>query len=138
MACWWAGTEKEYGDFALELEYAINSGGNSGVFIRAALEKNPAFTGYELQILADHGRPATKHSTGALYDVVAATQNMSKPGGEWNHLKITAKGPHVTVILNGEKIIDYQTDRGTHGYIGLQNHDDHAVVKFRNIRLSEL
>ena len=134
----WLRTEKEYGDFALELEYAINSGGNSGVFIRAALEKNPAFTGYELQILADHGRPATKHSTGALYDVVAATQNMSKPGGEWNHLKITAKGPHVTVILNGEKIIDYQTDRGTRGYIGLQNHDDHAVVKFRNIRLSEL
>src|SRR2546425_10336781 len=67
----WLRTEREYGDFALELEYAIDSGGNSGVFIRAALEKNPAFTGYELQILADHGRPATKHSTGALYDVVA-------------------------------------------------------------------
>ncbi len=33
---------------------------------------------------------------------------------------------------------NYQTDRLTRGYLGLQNHDNHAVVKFRNIRITEL
>src|SRR5882762_9995228 len=68
----WLSTEKEYGDFILELEYAINQGGNSGVFFRSAHEKNPAFTGYEMQVVADQGRAPTKGSAGSLYDVVAA------------------------------------------------------------------
>ena len=70
------------GDVILELEYAINDGGNSGVFIHSALEKNPAFTGHEMQILADYGKEPKKFTTGSLYDVVAPAKNMSKPHGE--------------------------------------------------------
>jgi hypothetical protein len=134
----WLRTEKEYTDFVLELEYAINEKGNSGVFIRSGLEKNPAFTGHEMQILDDHGREPKKSSTGALYDVVAATKNMSKPAGEWNQVRITCQGRRIQINLNGEDIIDYQTDRLVRGYLGLQNHDHHAVVKFRQIRMTEL
>src|ERR1041385_366755 len=132
----WLRTEKEYGDVILELEYAINDGGNSGVFIHSALEKNPAFTGHEMQILADYGKEPKKFTTGSLYDVVAPSKNMSKPHGEWNQVRITTKGRRIQVTMNGEPIIDYETDRLTHGYIGLQNHDTKAVVKFRNIRLT--
>ena len=41
-----------------------------------------AFTGHEMQILEDHdlAKPE-KWSTGALYDVVAATRNMSRMAG---------------------------------------------------------
>jgi hypothetical protein len=42
------------------------------------------------------------------------------------------------VALSGEKIINYQIDRARRGYIGVQNHDEHAAAKFRNIRLTEL
>jgi hypothetical protein len=133
----WLRTARQYGDFVLELEYAINSRGNSGVFIRSALEKNPAFTGYEMQIVDDAGRNPTKGSTGALYDVVAANKNMSKPAGEWNKVKISAEGQHIQVWLNGEQIVDSQGDRATKGYIGLQNHDTRSVVKFRNIQITE-
>lgn len=133
----WLRTKEQYSDFTLELEYAINQGGNSGVFIRSALEKNPAFSGHECQILADHGNPPTKHGTGSLYDVVAPTKNMAKPAGEWNQVKIVTKGRRIQITLNGEPIIDYETDRLTRGYIGLQNHDSRAVVKFRNIRITE-
>jgi hypothetical protein len=80
----WLRTAKEYSDFVLEFEYSINQSGNSGVFIRSGLEKNPAFTGHEMQIVDDYGREPRKGSTGALYDVVAASKNMSKPAGEWN------------------------------------------------------
>ena len=133
----WLRTAKEYGDFVLKLEYAINEHGNSGVLFRSALEKNPSFTGYELQIVDDHGRKPTKGSSCGLYDVVAGSEYMSKPAGEWNAVKIATKGQHIQVWVNGTKTVDYEGNRALKGYIGLQNHDTKAVVKFRNIRVSE-
>ncbi len=133
----WLRTEKEYSDFVLELEFAINEKGNAGVFIRSGTEKNPAFTGHEMQILDDHGKEPKTWSTGALYDVVAASKNMSKPAGQWNKARITCTGKRIQISLNGEDIVDYQTDRLTRGYIGLQNHDNHAVIQFRGIRITE-
>jgi hypothetical protein len=133
----WLRTEREYGDFILDFEYAIE--GNSGVFLRSALGKNPAFTGYEMQIVADHGRPPTKGSAGSLYDVVAATQNMSRPAGEWNKVRILCEGERIQIIWNGELTLDFEeATRSRRGYIGLQNHDEKSVVRFRNIRITEL
>lgn len=133
----WLRTRRAYRDFSLEFEYAIQ--GNSGVFLRSGLERNPAFTGYEMQIVSDHGRSPSKSSAGGLYDVVAASRNMSRPTGEWNHVRITCQGPRVQIVWNGEPVVDYQeATRSNRGYIGLQNHDERSVVKFRNLRLTEL
>jgi hypothetical protein len=135
----WLRTEKEYGDFILELEYQVNTKGNSGVFLRSGTERNPAFTGHEMQILDDAGLTEPKKwSTGALYDVVAATRLASKPAGEWNTVRIEARGPRVLIDLNGTRIIDHEPVRSLRGYLGLQNHDDKAVTRFRNLRLTEL
>ncbi len=133
----WLRTKKMYDDFVLELDYTISERGNSGVFIRAAAEKNPAFTGYEKQITDCHGRKVSKYNAG-IYDVVGPTKNMAKPAGEWNHLVIRAEGYRITVHLNGEKVVDFLGNRSREGYIGLQNHDERAVVKFRDIRVKEL
>jgi len=134
----WLRTPKEYGDFVLELEYAVNSKGNSGIFIRSGTERNPAFTGHEFQILDDaHLAKPEKWSTGALYDVIPATKVMSRPPGEWNQVRIEARGPRIQAWLNGEKIMDYPAARSTRGYLGLQNHDDKAITRFRNIRVTE-
>jgi len=133
----WLRTEKEYGDFVLELEYAISPRGNSGIHFRSALEKNPSFTGYEMQIVDDAGREPSKGSTGALYDVTAASRNMSRPAGEWNMLRLTCKENRIQVELNGEQIVDYVGDRSTRGYIGLQNMMLGRLIRFRNIRVTE-
>jgi len=133
----WLRTAQEYGDFGLELEYAINVKGNSGIFLRSALEKNPAFTGNELQILDDHTLPeAKKWSTGALYDVMAASKVMSKPPGEWNSVRLEVRGLKVNAWLNGEQILNDAPARSPRGYLGLQNHDATSEVRFRNIRLT--
>ena len=134
----WLRTKKQYGNFVLELDYSINEGGNSGIFIRSALKKNPAFSGHEMQIVADYGRPPTRGSAGSLYDVVAPKKNMSRPADEWNHVRIVTRGRRIQITWNGERTIDYETDRLTKGYIGLQNHDAKSVVRFRNIRITEL
>jgi hypothetical protein len=133
----WLRSQKEYADFVWEFEYAINERGNSGVFLRSALAKNPAFTGHEMQILDDRGRDPAVWSTGALYDVAAAKVNPSKPAGEWNSVRIETTGPRIQIRHNGQDIVDHVSDRRTRGFVGLQNHDERAVVRFRNLRLTE-
>lgn len=133
----WLRSERQYRNFILELEFAIQ--GNSGIFLRSSIERNPAYTGYEMQVLSDHGRTGNPYPTGSLYDVVSATRNMSRPTGEWNQVRILVEGSLIQIILNGELVVDYNNaTRASQGYIGLQNHDERSVVRFRNIRLTEL
>ncbi len=139
----WLRSDKQYENFVLRLEFRISKGGNSGIFIRSALEGNPAFTGMEIQILDDHGRDPAPYTTGAIYDAVAPKKNMSKPAGEWNFVEIICSGPWVVVAMNGEEIVRVNMDehpklkeRLRKGYIGLQNHG--SRVEFRNIRIKEL
>lgn len=134
----WLRTAEQYGDFRLELQYAINEGGNSGVFFRSAAEKNPAFTGYEMQIVDGFGAPPTAQGASAIYDVIAPTANRVRPAGQWNTVTIRARRDHITIEVNGAVVVDTVQTRSSKGYIGLQNHDAHAVVKFRNLRIEAL
>jgi len=134
----WLRTAKTYGDFRLELQYAINESGNSGVFFRSAEAKNPAFTGYEMQIVDGHGAEPTKGGATSLYDVIAPTEVRVRPANEWNTVTIIAKGENIQVEMNGKTVIDTELDRSSEGYIGLQNHDEKSVVRFKNIRIEEL
>jgi sugar phosphate isomerase/epimerase len=134
----WLSTERQYSDFRLELQFTITKNGNSGILFRSSHEKNPTFTGYEMQIHDSPGRPPTKTGPGSIYNTVAPTKNMIRPAGQWNTVTIAAKGPKITIEMNGEKTIDTELDRSLRGYIGLQNHDERCEVKFRNLRLEEL
>ena len=80
----WLATDDTYYDFVLRLEYRTGPQSNSGIFLRSAASGNPAFSGMELQILSDAGKPAGIHSTGSLYGAVAPVKSMAKPDGEWN------------------------------------------------------
>jgi len=147
----WLRTEKQYKDFILRLDYSVSEGTNSGVFLRATEQGNPAFTGMELQILDDHGREPDVHSAMSLYGSVAPAKNMSVPAGEWNHIEVTCQGAHLTLVWNGEKVLDvdlsdpkvpYQekplAERAKSGYLGLQNYGIQKPVRFRNIVIKEL
>ena len=134
----WLRTENEYGDFRLELQYAINEGGNSGVFFRSAAGKNPAFTGYEMQIVDFYGATPSKGGATAIYDVAAPTENRVRRAGQWNTVTITARGPRIQFEMNGKTVLDCTLDRATKGYIGLQNHDGRSVVRFKNLRIEAI
>jgi hypothetical protein len=151
----WLGTQREYGDFELRLEYRLQPGGNSGVYLRAPREGHISRVGMEIQLLDDfHPRYAKLdfyQYTGSIYHVAAPTQRASKPAGQWNALTIRARGEHVVILLNGKKVQDadlahHRKDpavakehpglaRAT-GHIGLQSHTDR--VEFRRIRLHDL
>jgi hypothetical protein len=120
------------------LQFTVNERGNSGVFFRSSHEKNPAFTGYEMQIHDGPGRPPSSHGPGSIYDVAAPTKNPIRAAGQWNSATLEARGPRVTLEMNGERILEATLERSMRGYIGLQNHDERSVVRFRNIRLEAL
>jgi hypothetical protein len=152
----WLLTEKEYSDFEIRLEFKLPEGGNSGVALRAPFRGNPAYDGMEIQILDDPWYKNEKHYkgirpaqlTGSIYDVVPPSKDATKPAGEWNTMRIRAKGRHVTVELNGVKTVDANLDdhkdrQKTHpglfvdkGHLGLQSHD--GRVEFKHIYVKEL
>jgi hypothetical protein len=151
----WLGTDRDYADFELRLEYRLRPGGNSGVYIRAPEAGHISRDGMEIQVLDDNHPNYAKldfyQYTGSIYHVVPPTRRAGKPAGLWNHLTIRAEGRNVIVILNGKKVVDADLDRcrrdpevakehpglaRTTGRVGLQSHTDR--VEFRRLRAREL
>jgi hypothetical protein len=154
-------TIKEYGDFHLKFEFKLTPGANNGIGIRVPAEVegkrlDPAFQGIELQIIDDTSdrykniKEWQRH--GSVYGVVAAKSGALKPPGEWNSEEIIARGKHITVILNGETIVDANVAEASKNgtldgreHPGLQRENGHicfcghgAEVWFRNLRIKEL
>ena len=136
-------TERQYGNFVLDLEFKFNAKGNSGVFMRVGDLKNHVKSGFEVQILDTHGKKNVgNHDCGGVIGTAAPSKNMVKPAGQWNRYTITVKEDQLQVILNGEQIIDLQIsksaikDRPTKGYISFQ--DEAKRVWYRNVRIKEL
>ena len=139
-------SEKKYKDFILDVEYSYPKGGNSGVFFRVGDLDNPVATGIECQILDSTGKKGamTHHDHGGIISTVGAAANMSQPAGEWNRMIVMCRGHHLRVDLNGQAIIDVMLDKSAvkdrpgEGHVGLQDHGEPHVIRFRNVLLKEL
>ena len=153
-------TVDEFSDFELSLDWKVEDATNSGILYRVGLNETRTWrTGPEFQVLDNHkakDRFNPKHSAGGLYDLVAPSQNATKPVGEWNHARIVVRGWHIEHWLNGVKVVD--VDLGTpegraliagskfktmphfatldRGHIALQ--DEENMVSYRNIMVREL
>ena len=103
-------TTGTYREFDLRWEWKIAQGGNSGVkyFV---LEDQPSAIGHEYQLIDDERHPDAKigphRQTAALYDVFPAHDRPMKKAGEWNTSEVIVKGNHVTHILNGKTVLEY-------------------------------
>jgi hypothetical protein len=82
---------------------------------------------------------------GGLYSRISPSESAEKPAGEWQQMDITLVDRHVTVILNGTKIIDNQPVKGITGGAITANEfvpgpiylqGDHGKVSYRNIVLT--
>ena len=149
-----------YKDFELELEWKLQPGGNSGIFYFATEENHYIWqSAPEMQILdnkAHHDRLRLVTSAGALYDLIAPSEDVVNPIGDFNQVKIILRDNHIEHWLNGKKILEYDYDslefknlifnskfkdmphfaKASSGHIGLQG--DHGEVWYRNIRIRKL
>jgi len=78
----------------------------TGVYLRSI---------YEVQVADTYGKPLDPHNMGAVYSRIKPTLSAEKPAGEWQSLDITLVERHVTVVLNGQTIIDNQPVLGCTG-----------------------
>lgn len=104
-------TADEFSDFELQLEWKISEGGNSGIiyFVNELPTARATYsTGPEMQVLDDAKHSDGKlpsHRAGALYDLIPASVAAAKPVGEWNKVRIVARGGRIEHWLNGRKIV---------------------------------
>ena len=153
-------SRERYGDFVLELEFKIPERANSGIYLRTPDLNDPVYTGIEVQVTNSYGRENwhSKNCAAAIYDCVSPKLNSILKPGEWNRYLITCKGSTITVVLNGQRVVDMDLDRwatphqnpdgsrnkfpvalkdyARSGHIGLQDHG--RPVWYRGIRIKRL
>jgi hypothetical protein len=128
-------TDREFEDFRLTVDVRVPPGGNSGVYLRGI---------YEIQVFDSYGKPRDSHYMGSVYSRITPTVSAEKPAGEWQTLDMTLVDRHITVVLNGQRIIDNQpvlgctggamwSDPTRPGPIYLQG--DHGGMAYRNFVL---
>jgi hypothetical protein len=129
-------TEDTFWDFKLHIEVNVPEHSNSGIYLRGR---------HEVQVVdpAVEGLPSQK--MGSIYGQLVPSMDATHPAGEWQSFDITLLGRWVTVVLNGETIIDHQeipgitggaldSNEGEPGPFYLQG--DHGRVLYRNIVLT--
>jgi hypothetical protein len=136
------GTEKQFKDFELTLEFKQGADGNSGVFFRSSIE-GTRISGWQAEV-APPG-----HNTGGIYEsygrgwLIQPDPEKDKylKFGEWNHMKLRVEGDRVETWLNGQKMImleDEKIGQAT-GIIALQIHSGGGIkVSWRDIEIREL
>jgi hypothetical protein len=120
-------------DFQLVAEFRYPKGSNSGIYLRGR---------YEVQIEDNHGEEPECHKIGGIYGFLTPSVNAAKPAGEWQNMEITLVGRSVTIMLNGNRIVDRQaipgptggaldSNEAEAGPIMLQG--DHGPIEFRKL-----
>jgi hypothetical protein len=151
-------TEKEYGDFILELDLKVADSMNSGIQFRSEIKdandkcnvtdkKTPERVhGYQAEV-----DPSERGWSGGIYDEArrgwlysmennAAAKNAFK-AKQWNHYKIECIGNSIRIWLNGVACSHLIDDMTPKGFIALQVHairDAKNVgeeIRWKNIRI---
>jgi hypothetical protein len=134
-------SKNSYKDFQIRAEFWADHTTNSGIFFRISDTKAiGSKTGYEANIYDQ--RPEPDYGTGAIANI-AKVAPMPKAGGRWNSYEITAKGAHLTVVLNGIKTAEIQHTQFTEGPISLQFSNREkgtpgGAIKWRKVQIRPL
>lgn len=145
-------TEKEFGDFVLEMDVKIDdTGSNSGVQLRshydpAGNEGRGLVYGCQYEI-----DPSFRRWTGGIYDegrrgwlypvsLNHSVQNAFKVG-QWNHIRVECIGSGIRTWVNGLATAYVEDNLDSKGFIGLQVHaisspeEAGKKVYFKHIRI---
>jgi len=154
-------TSNQFQWFELQLDYKISEGGNSGIMFHVTEAGKAAWaTGPEFQ-LEDNAKAADAQRCGWLYALyqppVDATTgkilDVTKPAGEWNHIRLLVTREKCAHEINGVKYFEYMLGsddfnarvvkskfgkmpffaKFDSGFIALQG--DHGSVSFRNSKI---
>ena len=142
-------TDKDYGDFILELEFMVDSTMNSGIQFRSLSDPNimnGRVHGYQMEI-----DPSQRAWSGGIYDegrrlwLYSLEYNPSAKkafrNGQWNKYRIECIGAHIRTFVNGVPAAYMIDDLTPKGFIALQVHSigkdekPGKQIMWRNIRI---
>ncbi len=134
-------TVKDYGDFEMLVDWKIEAGGDSGIYLRGTPQ-------VQIWDTADRKVGAQVGSGGLYNNKKGASKPLKladKPVGQWNTFRIIMTGELVTVYLNDELVVDnvvmenyWERDKPIYpnGQIELQSHG--SLLYFRNVFIREI
>jgi hypothetical protein len=127
-------SKESYRDFEVRVEFWVDEGANSGVYMRCQdAAKITDTTCYEANVFDK--RPDQSGRTGAIVHI-AKPLAIVDAGGRWNTYEITLKGPQLTVRLNGTLTAQAEDSKLTSGPIALQYAA--GTVRFRRVQIRRL
>ncbi len=106
--------DSKFEDFKLHVEFNCGANSNSGVYLRGR---------YEVQVETDSIEEPASHHMGGVYGFLAASPEQPRKPGEWQSFDITLVGRWITVVQNGQTIIDYKEIPGITGG-ALDSHEE--------------
>jgi hypothetical protein len=125
-------SKNSYTDFELYAEFWADEEANSGIYIRVMNQQVVnTKAAYEIQIWDKSPNMATA----SLMPPAKASPTF-KAAGRWNTFEITAKGPRMTVMMNGEQAVDVNDKSFPTGPIALQYNS--GTIKFRKLMIKPL
>jgi hypothetical protein len=130
-------SDRKFKDFKLHVEFNCGKDANSGVYLRGR---------YEVQIETESQGEPPSHHTGGVYGFLAPSPELPRSPDVWQSFDITLVGQSVTVVQNGQTVIDHRdipgitggaldSHEGDSGPIYLQGSEKGHVL-FRNITLT--
>jgi hypothetical protein len=159
-------TKQDYENFVLDLEFKLEPGSNSGVFVYNTDLKNWVVNTIEIQLLDDSSPKwaniPPNWKCGGIFGHSVPLKAAVKMPGQWNRMTIRCRGPRIEVLLNGalvtnvdmkewksgktapdgSAIVDFEphplAEMATKGRIGLQGAHGGIPTHFRNVRIKLL
>ena len=136
------GTEENFDDFILTLQFKQENNGNSGVFFRSSVDGTKV-KGWQVEVAPPglhSGGIYESYGRGWLIKPDSAKDSVVKMG-EWNSMKIKVISDEVTTSINGTEMIkikDSIIGKGIGG-VALQIHDGGGIkVRWKNLRIKKL
>ena len=136
------GSEENFDDFILTLQFKQENNGNSGVFFRSSVDGTKV-KGWQVEVAPPglhSGGIYESYGRGWLIKPDSAKDSVVKMG-EWNSMKIKVISDEVTTSINGTEMIkikDSIIGKGIGG-VALQIHDGGGIkVRWKNLKIQKL
>jgi len=98
--------DSKFDDFKLHVEFNCGENSNSGIYLRGR---------YEVQVETDSIQEPPSHHMGGVYGFLAPSPELPRRPGEWQTYDITLIGRTITVVQNGQTVIDNKEIPGITG-----------------------
>lgn len=144
----YVGDDEPFVNFELQVECKTSDNSNGGIYFHTRPQETgwPKY-GHEAQVNNSYVNDPKK--SGSLYGIVDVTEQHI-PDDTWWTEHIIVRGRHIVIKLNDMVVVDYVEPEGQEafsedferrlgsGTFGLQCHDPHSTVQYRNIRVRRL